>query len=1303
MRLAGLLDAALADPALAAARDQARRTLALAGAGARTARVAAEIDQLDLTAPPALRPFVTAAIAADEPGAGRPVLAITATTREADDLAAALGCLLPPEQVAVYPAWETLPHERLSPRADTVGRRLAVLRRLAHPAAPERGADGQGQAAQGPLRVVVAPVRSVLQPQLRGLGDLAPIELRRGGTADLGEQARRLTQLAYTRVDLVEKRGEFAVRGGILDVFPPTEEHPLRVEFWGDEIEDVRAFAVADQRTIEPPEGAPGPSLWAPPCRELLLTSRVRRRAAELAQQYPALAEMLEKLADGIPVEGMESLAPVLAPGELELLVDAMPAGTIVLVCDPERIRTRAHDLVRTSAEFLEASWAAAAVGATAPIDLGASAFRTLAEVRSTASGLGMPWWSITPFAAAPEKESPRSWADELLEPEAPVEVRPDEGRSLTLAAASVPLYHGDTERVIDDLRRWAGDGWRVALVFPAQGPAKRSVEVLRDAGLGVTLVDRLATAPAPGSPVVTTGTLDFGFVDEASRLAVVTGTDISGGRGASTRDMRKMPSRRRNTIDPLELKPGDYVVHEQHGIGRYVELVQRVVNGASREYLVIEYAASKRGQPGDRLYVPTDQLDQLSRYVGGETPTVHKLGGSEWAKSKARARKAVREIAAQLIQLYAARQSAKGYAYGSDTPWQRELEDAFPFAETPDQLSAIEEVKADMERPVPMDRLICGDVGYGKTEIAVRAAFKAVQDGKQVAVLVPTTLLVQQHYNTFTERMSQFPVQIRQLSRFQTPREAEQALAMAADGSADIVIGTHRLLQSSTRFKNLGMIVVDEEQRFGVEHKEYLKQLRTSVDVLTMSATPIPRTLEMAVTGIREMSTIATPPEERHPVLTFVGAYDEKQVAAAVRRELLRDGQVFYLHNRVETIEKAARRLRELVPEARIAVAHGQMGEDALEKIMVAFWDKEYDVLVCTTIVESGIDIPNANTLIVERADLLGLSQLHQIRGRVGRARERAYAYFLYPPEKPLTEHAHERLATIAQHTELGAGMFVAMKDLEIRGAGNLLGGEQSGHIEGVGFDLYVRMVGEAVAAFKGEAPSDEDTDVKIDLPVDAHIPHEYIEVERLRLEMYRRLAAARTPEALAEAAAEMRDRYGELPDPVANLVAVARFRLLARAHGLTDVSLQGRHIRFGPLELPDSKQMRLKRLYPDAVYKQATDQVSVPRPQASPSGVALRAQRPGARALAGSNSLAAASVAGEPMRDTALLDWCADLLTSVLGVPPVAASAPTGPGAATPPAAQTTAAQPATAPAAPGTGGRQPRRDRPAAPVRR
>jgi transcription-repair coupling factor (superfamily II helicase) len=1204
MQLAGLIPAALRDRGLSRARDLARKGFI-------------DSDSLDLTAPAALRPFVVAAVAGgnDVGGADRPVLAITATSREADDLAEALGCLLSPDRIAVFPSWETLPHERLSPRSDTVGRRLAVLRRFAHP-------------GDHPIQVLVAPVRSVLQPQLKGLGDLEPVELTSGGEAELEAVARQLSDMAYARVDLVTKRGEFAVRGGILDVFPPTDEHPSRVEFWGDEVEEIRTFAVADQRTIDQVQ-----RLWAPPCRELLLTPAVRARAAELAAAHPELAEILDKLAEGIPVEGMESLAPALLHGtdSMELLLDCLPAGAHVLLCDPERIRTRAHDLTRTSNEFLEASWAAAAVGGQAPIDVGAAAFRTLAEVRAHAAVLHQPWWTVSPFGLV---ESGESATDDQPWLEVPsVEVSPDAGDAIALSAQPVPLYHGDTSRLVSDLSDWSAGSWSIALVFEGHGTAERATEVLRDAGLGITPVESIPTALEPGQVLITRGALNHGFIDAGSRLAVITGNDISGGRGSSTRDMRKMPSRRRNTIDPLELKMGDFVVHEQHGIGRYVELVQRTVNGADREYLVLEYAASKRGQPGDRLYVPTDQLDQLSRYVGGESPTLHKMGGSDWQKSKARARKAVREIAAQLIQLYAARQASKGHSFGPDTPWQRELEDAFPYTETPDQMAAIIDVKQDMELAVPMDRLICGDVGYGKTEIAVRAAFKAVQDGKQVAVLVPTTLLAQQHFNTFTERMSQFPVKIKQLSRFQTPKETTLTLEEAAAGTADIVIGTHRLLANSTRFKHLGLIIVDEEQRFGVEHKEQLKALRASVDVLTMSATPIPRTLEMAITGIREMSTIATPPEERHPVLTFVGAQDDKQVAASIHRELLRDGQVFYLHNRVESIDRAARRLRELVPEARIAVAHGQMGEEALEKVMVGFWEKEFDVLVCTTIVESGIDIPNANTLIVERADLLGLSQLHQIRGRVGRGRERAYAYFLYPRDKPLTETAHERLATIAQHTELGAGMYVAMKDLEIRGAGNLLGGEQSGHIEGVGFDLYVRMVGEAVQAFKGERP-EEEPEVKIDLPIDAHLPTEYISVERLRLEMYRKLAEARDEARLDEVVAEMTDRYGEPPRQVANLISVARFRLLARAYGLTDVSVQGKHLRFSPLPLPDSKQLRLKRYHPDSVYKPATDQVSVPRPSTR-------------------------RVGGEQLRDQALLQWCAQLLKDVLGEVPAPARA--------------------------------------------
>ncbi len=629
--------------------------------------------------------------------------------------------------------------------------------------------------------------------------------------------------------------------------------------------------------------------------------------------------------------------------------------------------------------------------------------------------------------------------------------------------------------------------------------------------------------------------------------------------------------------------------------------MVQRTVAGSTREYLVIEYAASKRGQPGDRLFVPMDQLDLVTRYVGGEAPTLDKMGGADWNKRKSRARKAVREIAADLIKLYAARQATRGHAFGPDTAWQRELEDAFSYVETPDQLSCIQEVKADMEQVVPMDRLICGDVGYGKTEIAVRAAFKAVQDGKQVAVLVPTTLLVTQHYNTFSERYAGFPVHVAQLSRFQTASQAKEVIDGIASGMVDVVVGTHRLFGGEVQFKDLGLVVIDEEQRFGVEHKEQLKKLRLNVDVLAMSATPIPRTLEMAITGIREMSVIATPPEERHPVLTFAGPYNEAQVVAAIRRELAREGQVFYVHNRVQSIERTAARLREMVPEARIATGHGQMNENQLEQVMQDFWERRADVLVATTIVEAGLDIPTANTLIIERADLMGLSQLHQLRGRVGRGRERGYAYLLYPPDKPLTETAHDRLATMAAHTDLGAGMQIAMRDLEIRGAGNMLGDEQSGHIADIGFDLYIRLVGEAVADFRGE-DTEPEAEMRIELPVDANLPNDYVESERLRLEMYKRLAEVRSEQDITDVREELTDRYGELPALTEVLLGVARFRLLCRQVGLTEVVGQGNNIRFSPASLSESREMRLGRLYPGSVIKRQAGFILVPRPTTAP-----------------------------------------------------------------------------------------------------
>jgi len=1191
LSLRGLLEIVLTDPSLSRAVDAVDAVDARAGG-------------VDLTAPAGLRPFVVAALAAR---AGRTVLAVTATGREAEDLVAALGSLHDPDRIALYPSWETLPHERLSPRADTVGRRLAVLRRLAHPSAEDR--------STGPLDIVVAPVRSLLQPQVRGLGELEPVQLVPGQELALDDVVRRLVDLSYLRVELVEKRGEFAVRGGILDVFPPTEEHPVRVEYWGDTVEEVRSFTVADQRSLAPaPEqggvGAAAHGLWAPPCRELLLTPEVRERARALVTSHPELAEICDKIADGTPVEGMEALAPVLVD-DLQLLVDELPRGTCVVVCDPERVRTRAHDLVRTSQEFLEASWSTAAIGGAAPVDLGAAAYKTLVEVREHAQASGLPWWSVSPFTLDAELEDD----------------------AVVLAARQPTAYRGETDAALEDLRRWLGQGWRVVLTTEGHGSAQRVVEVLKGAEVAVRLDENLDTAVEPGVVHVSTGCLQTGFTSELLQTVVLTETDLTGMRGAGTKDMsRRMPSRRRNAVDPLQLRPGDPVVHEQHGVGRYVEMVQRTVAGATREYLILEYAK------GDKLFVPTDQLEQVTRYVGGEAPSMDRLGGGDWAKRKGRAKKAVKEIAAGLIQLYSARMASPGHAFGPDSPWQRELEDAFPYVETPDQLSAIEEVKADMEKPSPMDRVIAGDVGYGKTEIAVRAAFKAVQDGKQVAILVPTTLLVQQHYNTFRDRFAQFPVTVRATSRFNSDKEQKQVVDGMRDGTVDVVIGTHRLLSKSVQFKDLGLVVVDEEQRFGVEHKEFLKQMRTAVDVLTMSATPIPRTLEMSLTGIREMSTILTPPEERHPVLTFVGPYDEKQISAAIRRELLREGQVFFLHNRVESIDRVAKRIGELVPEARIATGHGQMDETTLEQVMVGFWEKSFDVLVCTTIVESGLDIPNANTLIVDKADAFGLSQLHQIRGRVGRGRERAYAYFTYPPEKPLTELAHDRLATIAQNTEIGAGMAVAMKDLEIRGAGNLLGGEQSGHIASVGFDLYMRLVGEAVGDFKrgGIMPGEQDQtavpDTKVDLPIDAHLPHTYVPGERLRLSAYRQLASAGDEATLAAVREELIDRYGPLPTPVENLLAVARFRIAATRHGLAEVSVQGTQIRFAPMQLRESQVMRLQRLYPRSIVKQSVDTVLVPKPMTQRLG-------------------------GQPLRDTALLDWCAELLEGVLG--PVAVPA--------------------------------------------
>ena len=1055
------------------------------------------------------------------------VLAVTSNTREAENLVHDLKLINSELSVALFPAWETLPHEKIAPTSDIVGRRLAVIRRLKHP--NNKFIDGKK------IDVVVAPVRSLMQPVLQTLSEIQPLELKVGDSIDLGEAVKKLVEIGYERVEMVERRGQIAVRGGILDIFVPGNEHPLRVDFFGDEIDEVRQFLVSDQRSLDiAPDG-----LWAPACYEPYLN---------------------------------EEFIPL---GELQLFTDLFPKNSVVLLSDAEKVKTRALEVLKTSEEFLNAAWSNSVHGGEVPQDVAQGGFRDLATVEKSAVKNDLKWWQVSPFIG---------------------QVVEDDFDLLDLKAKIIEGFRGDFTHLITELRNKLSLGWLIVITSAGAGSMQRYLEQLSGADIAAKITTESLTKNIVNLIV---SDLSHGFSLPEQKILVITDTDIVGSK-ASMKEVSKLPTKRKNAIDVLSLNPGDFVVHEQHGVGKYVEMTSRSVGNSTREYLVIEYASSKRGQPADRLFVPTDQLDQITKFIGADIPTLNKLGGIDWEKTKGRARKAVKQIAAELIRLYAARQASKGFSFSPDTPWQRELEDAFAYVETPDQLSCIEDVKKDMEKSVPMDRVIAGDVGYGKTEIAVRAAFKATQDGKQVAILVPTTLLVQQHFATFSERYAPFPIKIKPLSRFQSTKEINETLQGIAEGSVDVVIGTHRLLTSDVRFKDLGLVIVDEEQRFGVEHKEHLKALRTNVDFLTMSATPIPRTLEMAITGIREMSVIQTPPEERLPVLTFVGSYDQKQVAAAIRRELLREGQVFYVHNRVSTIDKTYLELKELVPEARFAIAHGQMNEHELEQVILDFWAEKYDVLISTTIVESGLDIPNANTLIVDRADKFGLSQLHQIRGRVGRARERAYAYFFYPEEKPLTENAYDRLATIAQHTDLGSGMAVALKDLEIRGAGNILGGEQSGHIAEVGFDLYVRLVGEALAQAKGESVS-TDTEIKIELSLDAHLPHDYIKEEKLRMQIYRRLADVKTEKEVDEISEELLDRFGKYADPVEILLEVSKLRVIARKVGVSEIVQQGRFIKISPLELPDSRIIRLNRLYPGTQVRATIRAIQVPAPTTS------------------------------------------------------------------------------------------------------
>jgi transcription-repair coupling factor (superfamily II helicase) len=1090
--------------------------------------------------PDAARAVFTAALA--RVTTRRPILLAVPTRDEADRVAHDLARFLPPGTVELFPAWETLPFERVSPSLETMSRRLRVMWRLRE-GAPSSDA---GDAAGAPLQVLVAPVRALVQRLGPHVESIEPVVVRPGDRVDRDDLLARLVAMGYRREYQVEARGEVAVRGSIVDVYPATDDHPVRIDLWGDEVDRLSEFAVADQRSTGDVAAA-----WIFPARELLPTPEVRARAEALLAAEPWGAEQWERLAQGQTFDGMESWLPWLTERE-HLLPDLLGPDALVLLCEPRRMRDRAQELLDEEAALADAL--AGTWGASARTDLPRLSLpfdRLLAHTTAGATNL----------LSAPEG------------PDTPY-----------LAATAFDPVVGDADGLGLRLRALRDAGFRVVLAAEGSGSADRLGEILAGDGVEVT---RAATTESVGAGAVTVvvAPLERGTVVPAAQLALVAEGDLTG-----RRRVHRRPRRAQRRIDFYEdLTAGDYVVHYHHGVARYGGMVTRAIGGAERDYLLLEYKGN------DKLYVPTDQVGTVRKYTGGETPTLNRMGGADFEKSKARVRSATREIAQELVVLYRRRLATPGHAFPVDTPWQHEVEEAFPYEETPDQLDAIHAVKADMERDVPMDRLVCGDVGFGKTEVAIRAAFKAVQDGRQVAVLAPTTLLANQHGQTFRERYANYPVRVEVLSRFLTQKEQAQVVEGVKSGDVDVVIGTHRLLSDDVAFRDLGLLVVDEEQRFGVQHKERIKALRANVDVLTLSATPIPRTLELSLTGIRDLSLINTPPEDRQPILTYVGEYDERPVTEAIRRELLREGQVFFVHNRVQDIEFVADHVRELVPEARVAIAHGQMDEGRLERVVLDFADHEYDVLVCTTIVESGLDMPTVNTLVVDRADLLGLAQMYQLRGRVGRRGQRAYAYLLHPADRVLSEEAYERLKTIGEFTDLGSGFKIAMRDLEIRGAGNLLGGEQSGHIAAVGFDLYCQMVTEAVGELTGTAPP-EPVEITIDLPVDAHLPRDYVSRDDVRMEAYRRLAAVTEPADVDDIRAEWADRYGPPPPPAEALLAAARLRAECVRLGIRSVTVpKGRgEARIRGLDLRESQKVRLRRLTPGA--KASTEEVLVP-----------------------------------------------------------------------------------------------------------
>jgi len=1220
------------------------------------------------------RAYLLAALHADVTGqSGRPMIVVAPRSERARQLYEGLLAYSPPgTPIYFFPAPDLLPYERIAPDPTIVGERLTVLASLQRSNATDRNSTDGTKIQNSEFKIqnspiIVTSVFALMQPTMSPQ-DMAQAMrlLRRGERVNMRELLGHLVDLGYDSAALVEQPGQFSRRGGIVDFFPPTSNLPIRIELFGDEVDSIRLFNPLTQRS----EGQADAVLITPSC-EMPLWKR-EGAAAQLKEiETPNLREevleewnaQLARIEAGECFEGMELFAPYYTQ-PLASLADYLPHLTdegrrtkdegkslspqssalspLLVLDDPELIRLEAQEIERQAAELYQ--------GFVDNGELPPGLLRpyiTWEEV--SAHGRGLPVLSIGGGA---------------------------EGAIEGPAFAPLRLYAGNIPTLITDLKEMVADRSRIVIVsqqssrlrelmededlYPTVRKGAGSKELNRAqssalstqssalAGLdssgqgsrsGGGISEVILTPPSPGSINLLQGALQAGWqlgqVGDGSggNVVVITDAEIFG-RAQVARRMQSQA--RRSTSDAaailrekmlLELQPGDYVVHVEHGIAKYGGLVRMEREGTEREYMLLLYAE------GDRLYVPADQTDRVAPYIGtGPPPHLHRLGTTEWVRTKRKVKEAAELLAKELLQLYAARETAPGHAYSPDTPWQHELEESFPYIETGDQLTAIADVKSDMEEPRPMDRLICGDVGYGKTEVALRAAFKAVMDGRQVAVLVPTTILAQQHYNTFSERLAAFPVSIAMLSRFRTKQEQARIVKELAEGRIDIIVGTHMLLSKSVQMKNLGLIIVDEEQRFGVRHKERLKQLRAEVDVLTLSATPIPRTLYMAISGVRDLSLIETPPEARLPIKTYVTAYRPQLVREVILREMERGGQVFFVHNRVETIEKLREELEALVPEARFIVGHGQMAEDYLEKVMSKFVAGEADVLLCTTIIESGLDIPNANTLIVDHADKLGLAQLYQLRGRVGRGAVRAYSYFLYHTGRKVTETARERLSTIEQATELGAGFRIALKDLEIRGAGNMLGPEQSGHVASVGLDLYTRLLSAAVDRARAERnaktkderrrtkdedhaadadpkskigvpsgplKSEEPPTVSLDLPLTAYLPEEYVPDDAVRLRMYQRMAASMTPAQVRDFARELQDRFGPLPEPAANLLEVVRLKGLAIAAGVESIrALEHELLVQTPEELiiPESLRMRLQRKHKD-LLKVSPHQVRIMR----------------------------------------------------------------------------------------------------------